>query len=168
MINRILFSLCVGGMGLLLFSNNLCFSQDVTVTNVSYSMKDSNVVVHYDLAGPTDKSYKIQLVLRRGTRAFFRMYPKTVEGDVGTGAFAGTGREIVWHLYEDVPYGLDGNDYYFEVDAALLGVEKGGGASWLYYVGGALIAGGAAVYFGTDLFKKAGGESQFPTPPSRP
>lgn len=164
---RITIAVYAASIAFVLLSGKSSLSQEITVTNVSYSMKDSNVVVHYDLAGPTDKSYKIQLSLRRGSQPFFRMLPKTVAGDVGTGTYAGADRQIVWQLYEDMPYGLDGDDYYFEVNATLLGVEKGG-ASWLYYVGGALVAGGAAVYFGTDVFKKSGGGSQFPAPPLRP
>lgn len=161
MINKILLPVCVGSMALLLLGSNLCFSQEITVTNVSYSVKDSNIVVHYDLSGPADKECKVQVILRRETQAFFKMSPKSVTGDVGTGNFFGENRQIVWHLYEDVPYGLDGNDYYFEINATLLGAEKGG-ASWLYYAGGALIVGGAAVYFGGNLFKKNGTTSQFP------
>ncbi|HUI29859.1 MAG TPA: hypothetical protein VLX91_06550 [Candidatus Acidoferrales bacterium] len=164
---KIFFMFCVWGIPFLLSDGNFAFSQEVTVSNVSFSMRDSDVVVHYDLNGPADGNYQVRLILRRESQSFFKMFPKDIEGDVGTGAFSGRNREIVWRLYEDVPHGLDGDDYYFEVNAALQRVEKGGGASWLYYVGGALVAGGAVVYFGTDLFKKSGG-SQLPTPPLRP
>lgn len=164
---RIIFMICVVTMASMLLNSESCFSQEISVTNVSYSMRDSDVVVHYDLNGPIDKQYKIQLILRRESQSSFKMLPMDISGDVGTGTFSGQNREIVWHLYEDIPYGLDGNDFYFEVNATLLGAEKGG-ASWLYYAGGALVAGAAAVFFGTDLFKKAGGASQLPNPPSRP
>ncbi len=141
-------------------------AREFSVSNVYYTMKDSNAVVHYDLSGPTDKPYEVQLVLRRETQPFFKMQPIDVTGDVGSEEHPGKNKEIVWHLYKDVPYGLDGDDYYFQVSVTLLGVKKSG-ASWLYYVGGAILGGAAAVYFGTDLFNKPGGSS-IPAPPLRP
>lgn len=159
------FGLLLGCSLFVLFGNRLAYSQEIGVTNASYSIMDSNVVVHYDLNGPMDKQYKVELVLRRETRPFFRMLPKDISGDVGTGEFAGKNREIVWHFFDDVPYGFDGTDYYFEVNATLLGVKKGG-ASWLYYVG-AVVGGAAAVYFGRGLITK-GSASNLPSPPNRP
>lgn len=161
---RLFFVFCIGSMAFAALEP--CFSQEITVTNVTFTMRDSDVVVHYDLNGPTDDPYKVEMVLRRESQPFFKMLPKDITCDAGTGAFSGKNREIVWHLYEDVPFGLDGDDYYFEVNATLLAAKKGG-TSWLYYVGGAII-GGAALYFGPDLLKKTGGETQLPLPPSRP
>lgn len=143
-------------------------SQEISVSNLSYTMQDSNVVVHYDLNGPADKSYKVLLVLKRRSEPYFKMLPKNVIGQVGEGDFAGKDREIVWHLYRDVPNGLEGEDYYFEVTAAMIVPDHGGGIPWFYYVGGALVGGAAAVYFGTDMFNKSGGSSHLPGPPSRP
>ncbi len=159
--------ICLGSVACVALSSKPIFSQEITLTNVSYSMRDSDVVVHYDLNGPTDKPYKVQLVLRRESQPFFKMLPKYISGDAGTGSFSGNNKEIVWHLYDEIPYGLDGEDFYFEVNATLMGVAKGG-ASWMYYVGGAIVVGGAAVIFGPDIFKKAGGGNQFPVPPARP
>ncbi len=153
----LLFCLCQAG-----------FSQNVSVTNLSYSLRVSDVVVHYDLNGPPDKSYDVSLVLKRDSEPYFKMQPKSVSGQVGTGEFAGRGREIVWHLYRDVPSGLDGNDYYFEVNASMIVPEKGGGIPWYYFAGGALVGGAAAVYFGTDLINKSGGANHLPGPPVRP
>ncbi len=161
-----LLSICIACMALFLSNVVLGFAQDFTVTRVSYSMRDSNVVVHYDLAGPDDKPYEVQLVLKRQTQPFFKMMPIDVSGDVGTDVHPGQNKTIVWHIYKDVPYGLDGDDFYFEVSVTRLG-EKKSGSSWLLYVGGAIIGGAAAVYFGTDLFHKPGGSS-IPSPPSRP
>ncbi|HEY9167076.1 MAG TPA: hypothetical protein VIS48_13050 [Candidatus Kryptonia bacterium] len=150
----------------IIFSNRSAYSQQVVVTNATFTITDSNVVVHYDLNGPTDKQYKVELVLRRQTQPFFRMLPTDISGDVGTGEFAGKNREIVWHFFNDVPYGFDGNDFYFEVDATLLGAKKGG-TNWLYYVGG-VIGAAAAVYFGRDLFTKGSSTSELPSPPAPP
>jgi hypothetical protein len=161
-----LFILLVGCSLFVLFGNQPTYSQEVGVTNATYTIADSNVVVHYDLNGPMDKQYKVELVLRRQTQPFFRMLPMDVSGDVGTGEFAGKNREIVWHFFSDVPYGFDGSDYYFEVNATLLGAKKGG-TSWLYYVGG-VVGAAAAVYFGRDLFTKGSSVSELPSPPAPP
>lgn len=124
-----------------------------SVSDVYYAMKDSDVVVHYDLTGPADKPYTVGLVLRRETEPSFKIHPIDVTGDVGSEEHPGKNKEIVWHLYKDAPYGLDGDDYYFEVAITRLGVKKSG-LSWLNYLSGAVVAGAAAVYFGTRLFNK--------------
>ena len=167
MTKRLLLMICISIVGSVLLNNESVYSQVPSVSDVSYSMRDSDVVVHYNLNGPADRSYTVAVVLRRESEPYFQMHPKSVTGDVGADAHSGKNKEIVWHLYRDAPDGLDGDDYFFEVNATLLAVESGG-ASWLYYVGGALVAGGAAVYFGTDLIKKPAGASQFPAPPLRP
>ncbi len=167
MTNRLFLVMSLCSIGCMLLNTESGYSQVSSVSEVSYSMRDSDVVVHYNLDGPVDRSYKVAVILKRESEPYFKMLPKNVTGDVGNDAHMGKNKEIVWHLYRDLPDGLDGDDFYFEVNATLLGVEEGG-ASWLYYVGGALVAGGAAVYFGTDLFKKPAGGSQFPTPPLRP
>lgn len=143
-------------------------SQEISLTNLSYSLQDSDVVVHYDLNGPSDKSYEIGIVLKRESEPYFKMLPKAVAGQVGSGTFAGKNREIVWHLYRDVPNGLEGEDYYFQVTASMIVPGHGGGIPWYYYVGGAVVGGAAAVYFGTDVFGSSGGAGHLPGPPSRP
>ena len=161
-----LLRICFACIALLLSNVGLGFAQEFTVTGVSYSMKDSDVVVHYNLAGPADKPYEVRLVLKRQTQPFFKMMPIDVSGDVGTDVHPGQNKTIVWQMYKDVPYGLDGDDFYFEVSVTRLG-EKKSGTSWLLYVGGAIVGGAAAVYFGTDLFHKSSGSS-IPSPPLRP
>jgi len=141
-------------------------NHELTIGNVYYTVKDSDVIIHYDLDGPVEKPYQVQLVLRRQGMPTFKMRPHDVSGDIGDNEQPGQDRMIVWHLYKDVPYGLDGNDYYFEVSVTRLGENKGG-TSWLVYVGGAVLGGVAAVYFGTNLFQKSGGSS-IPSPPLRP
>lgn len=147
-------------------TENPAAAHEFSVSNVYYTMKDSDAVVHYDLSGPADEPYNVRLVLRRETQPFFKLQPIDITGDVGTEEHPGRNKEIVWQLYKDVPYGLDGDDYYFEVSVTRLGLKEGG-ASWLYYVGGAVVAGAAAVYFGTDLSNKGGG-NPIPPPPPRP
>ncbi len=143
-----------------------CFSQEVAVTDVSFSVRDSNVVVYYNLSGPPNKAYKVVLTLRREGDSRFRFVPIDVSGDIGRGNFSGADRHIVWHMYSDIPDGLGGNDYYFQVTASLL---EGGGISWLYYVGGVMVLGGAAaaVLYKT-LSPGKSGVASFPVPPIRP
>ncbi len=143
-----------------------CLSQEVKVSDVSFSMQDSNVVVRYDLSGPKNRNYKVTVALRRKGDPGFKFRPMDVSGDVGNGEFAGTDRHIVWRMYKEIPDGLYGNDYYFQVTATLLG--GGGGISWLYYVGGAVVVGGtaAAVIYKSQSSKN--GSNPLPQPPGRP
>jgi len=171
MTKRMLFAIYVGSAASIVFNSNLCFSQGTTITNVSFSVKDSSIVVVYDLLGPADQSYNVELALRRQSQPYFRVIPKHVEGDVGEGTRPGLDKQIVWHLYKDIPFGLDGNDYYFEVNAAPLNAKinvKSGSASWLYYVGSAVVVGAAAVFLGINLSNKSDGGNHLPGPPSRP
>ncbi len=160
-------AICWLFLSTILFAAKPGFCQKVAVTDVSYSVQDSNVVIRYNLNGPGDKSYRVVLALRRESSPDFRFIPIDVSGDIGKGEFAGAGREIVWHMYRDIPNGLYGGDYYFEVTASLLG---GGGASWLYYVGGAAVLGGAAVVIINKKSHPSGptSTSVFPVPPGRP
>lgn len=157
---------CLLGSALVLLSGAPSFSQQITGTDVSYSVEDSNVVVRCSLNGPVDKSYKVQLVLKRRAMSSFKMVPGTVTGDIGTGMFEGQNRQIIWHLYDDAPYGLDGNDYYFNVTTTLLGAKRGG-FPWGWIIGGAVVA-GAAAYFVPSVITKSGGGSHLPAPPGRP
>ncbi len=142
-------------------------SQEVRVSNVRFSLVDSTVVVNYNLSGPKSRPYWVSLILRRKSFQGFKFIPIDVTGDVGRGDFEGNSRQIVWHLYSDFPDGLSGSDFYFQVSATLL--DAGGDASWLYYVGGVILVGGAAaaVLYKSDLIGKSGA-IPFPTPPGRP
>ncbi len=140
-------------------------SQEVEVTNVAFSLVDSNVVVNYNLSGPKSRLYSVSLILRRESDRAFKFIPIDVTGDIGKGRFEGGDRKIIWHIYSDIPVGLSGIDYYFQVRATLLG---GGGASWLYYVGGAILVGGtAAVLYKSGVIGKSTA-APFPAPPARP
>lgn len=163
---RILIGILVSAASMLLIGVEPGHCQEYSIRNVSYSMKDSDVVVHYNLSGPADKSYRVQLILRRTTQPSFRMMPVDVSGDVGTVRRPGPDKQIIWHLYKEIPYGLSGDDYYFEVRVSVIN-GKGPGISWLYYVG-IMVGGAAAVYFGTNLFNKPGSGSSIPAPPPRP
>lgn len=157
---------CLTFFGVTLFAAKPCLSQEVAVTGVSFSLRDSNVVVRYNLRGPRDKSYDVVVSLRRKGDPGFRFTPIDISGDAGKGKFEGTDRRIVWHIYKDIPDGLSGDDYYFEITATLL---HGGGVSWLYYVGGAALVGGAAAVLYESRSAHGGtGSSPLPQPPGRP
>lgn len=155
-------------LGSSLLATSRCFSQSVDVSKVSFALQDSNVVIHYDLGGPRNKAYRVTVLLRRKGDPGFKFMPTDVSGDVGKGDFAGTDRRVVWHMFKEIPDGLYGSDYYFEVTATLLG-GGGGGISWLYYVGGAIVVGGAAA---AVIYKSKSpsnnGSSLLPQPPGRP
>lgn len=166
--NKSLYALALlAFLGSSLLATTPCFSQSVDVSNVSFALQDSNVVIHYDLAGPRNKAYKVTVLLRRKGDPGFKFMPADVSGDVGKGDFAGTDRRVVWHMFKEIPDGLYGNDYYFEVTATLIG--GGGGISWLYYVSGAIVAGGAAaaVIYKSQSSNK-NGTTTLPQPPGRP
>ena len=69
----------------------------------------------------------------------FKIKPIHVTGDIGEGYFVGKERKVVWQYTRDLAAPLDGDDFYFEVNATKLG-----GIPWYYYVGGTALAGGLA------------------------
>jgi hypothetical protein len=71
---RDFFALLAGSSLFILFSNRSACSQEVGITNATYTIMDSNVVIHYDLNGPTGKQYKVELVPRRQTQLFSECY----------------------------------------------------------------------------------------------
>ena len=141
-------------------------SQEVAVTNVTFTLVGRNVIIHYNLSGPPKKMFNVVVTLRREGDPEFRFVPIDISGNVGKGPYAGIDREIVWHMYRDIPSGLEGDNYYFQVTASVL---NSGGSPWFYYVGGAIILGGsaAAVLYKLESTAKSAG-SNFPTPPIRP
>ena len=138
----------------------------IKVQNVRFEITGSKVLVHYDLDGPSDGEYLVKLVLKREQSQTFLHFPKSVVGDVGEGSFAGIDRKINWDLLKDFSQGLEGNDFYFVVEAEL--VSKG--VSFLWYLGGgAVVVGSAAAYFLSKSSKSdAAPTAGFPLPIGRP
>ncbi len=112
--------------------------------NLRYELADGKVTIYYDIVGPKDKKYKVAVILRRDSYRTFRYKPKNLTGDVGTGRFAGRNRQIKWDILKEFPLGVEGSDYYFEVEVELL---KGGISPLIWIGASAALVGGGAAYF---------------------
>lgn len=86
-----------------------------STTNIKWTVKDEVIIINYDLAGTFDDKFDLGVTMKREGDDKFSVTPLTVEGDIGTGNFAGKNREIRWYYRRDLPQGLQGSGYYFEV-----------------------------------------------------
>ena len=134
--------------------------------SATFEAIEGKVIIYYTIKGEAEKEYKIDIVLKRTSVPSFELVPEEMSGDIGTGKFAGTQRTIIWHIKPEEQEKLNGDDFYFEVTATE--VEEGGGFPWLYVVGGAALAGGAAAYFILKKDETRGETTNFPIPPGRP
>lgn len=149
-------------------SRTVVFAADeIRVENVRYEVEPSRIIVYYDLLGAKDEEYTVALSLRRKSVRLFHYVPKQTTGDVGEGRFAGKGRQIIWDSRAEVPSGLEGEDYYFVVEAEVISR----GLSPFVWAAGAAVLGGAAALL---LLSKDDEEtvpvveSGFPRAPGRP
>jgi hypothetical protein len=141
-------------------------SDPVHTTNVKWSLKDDVITINYDLKGSADNKYAVTVVMKKDKDDSFLVAPKTVEGDVGDGFFAGNNREIRWYFRNDYPQGITGEGYYFEIQVKV--VSTGGG--WIIYaLGGVALAGGlVALVFTKSGDNPPGPSGVLPLPPGRP
>ena len=141
----------------------LC-GEDIAVKNVRFEIAGNRILITYDLTGPSDQAYAIRVTLKRRQIPSYEYLPKTIAGDVGEGKYSGTGRQIYWDMLRDNPGGLDGDDYYFRIEATMISQ----GSNFLYYLGGGAAVVGAAAYL--LLAKKTAtvDEGNFPQPSGRP
>ena len=116
-------------------------AQVVKVRNVRFEEKGEEILVRYDLDGRPGKKYEISLLLSADYGQSFKIRPEKVKGDVGRGVKPGVGKEIVWYLRKDFPYGLIGDGFVFAVDAELQRASK----LPYYLLGGGVV--GGVVYF---------------------
>jgi hypothetical protein len=139
---------------------------NATITNIKWTTKGDIIVINYDLNGATDTKYSVDIVMKRENDASFGIIPKTVEGQIGQGAFAGTNREIRWYYRRDYPRGFEGEGYYFEIHVQTMS-EK---SAMLYYIiGAAALTGGVvAVLLGKGQAGTFNGNLELPVPPARP
>ena len=139
---------------------------DVLVTKVRFELSGQKIIIHYDLQGPADNTYRVKLLLKRKQLPAYEYGPRSLSGDVGEGKFTGANRQIVWEIQRDSVGALEGADFYFVVEAEMLSSRS----NLLWYVGGgaAVVAGAAAVILGRG---KSGGNAipdVFPKPVGRP
>lgn len=133
------------------------------VRNVYFDTKNGDVVLYYDLRGDRDEDYEVVLLIKDKNDPEYVFKPKHLIGDIGEGKYAGLQRRILWNIFNDLPNGLIGNNYYID-----LAVEEVG-SNWFYYVGGAVVGGVVAVL---TLFSSESSSSdsdgQIANPPDRP
>jgi hypothetical protein len=135
------------------------------VANARWSVQGNDIVINFELIAPADKTYKISVVLRRESDKSFAFVPKTVSGAVGEGKYAGQ-REMRWAFRKDIPKGLVGNDFWFEISADEI-IETGTSKFWYYAGGAAAVVAGGVVYYMTSGTKSTTPSSpaKLPTPP---
>jgi hypothetical protein len=140
--------------------------EDVSVRNVHFELSGHMIVIFYDLQGPEGGDYTVKLLLKRKQDPSFQYVPRSLTGDVGQGRFAGNKRQISWDIQKEFQEGLEGEDFYFVVEAELIS----SGTSILWYIGGgaAIIAGAAALLFGKQAQTGAAASDVFPKPVGRP
>ena len=143
------------------------FSQEKINTSFEAS-PDGKIFIYYQLNGISDKEYDISVKLKRTTVPSFELIPSDLSGNIGRGKYGdGTKKTIIWNLKPEEKAILNGDDFYFVVNAEE--VKSGGGIPWYVYVGGAALAGGAAALL---LSKKSDSSNpatdNFPSPPARP
>jgi hypothetical protein len=157
---------------------------DMTIKNIRWEVQGETVVITYDLYAPLSDKCDVVVVLRRESDKSFEYRPKSASGSVGKGIFAGKNLVIRWSYLKDIPAGLTGEDYYFEITATRVesaiavqpeAKEEGGGSTWLWIVGGVVVTGGAAALLLLGGSNDSGGggsgggsTSELPAPPSRP
>jgi hypothetical protein len=149
------------------------------ISKISYSQQNINatfeaspegkIFIYYQLNGDPEKEYDIGVVLKRTSVPSFALVPEDLSGNVGRGKYGdGTKKTIIWTLKPSEKAILNGEDFYFVVNAQEV-KNGGGGIPWYVYVGGAALAGGAAAFL---LTKKSDNTTttttNFPAPPGRP
>ena len=118
------------------------FSQEKI--NSSFEVSENKIIITYELQGDVNQDYEISVVLKRSLASAFLYPPDSLSGAIGIGKYAGGNRTIIWKLSEKEKIMFsNGEDYFFEVTAVNTS-STGGLPSWLYYVGGSVLAGGAA------------------------
>lgn len=140
-----------------------------SIDNVRFEATADLIKIYYDLNAPVDVVHDVRITLRRESDITFTYRPLNITGDVGTIVFPGQRRRVVWEILKEFPDGLQGDDFYFVIEAEH--VEPEGTTPWLW------IGGGAAVVGGVVLLLSLGGKEEppipptpnvFPQPPTRP
>lgn len=138
---------------------------EVRVTNVNWTIEEDTIVITYDLNGPIDKKFDISVLMLRENDPAFNVAPIAMEGDVGEGFFVGTGRRIRWYYRSDIPLGIYGEGYYFQIIVKPVSA----GIPWYTVAVGAAVVGGIVAL----LVMKKGDDApatrgELPGPPTRP
>jgi hypothetical protein len=117
--------------------------------NIRLEIKKGTVTIFYDLNGPTEIEYNIDVAVKKEKDKNFIHIPQEITGDKGKGYYAGKNRKIIWNYSKEFPAGLE--DAYFELTTSILSKpvetaeikDVGKGSNLIYYIGGGvLVAGG--------------------------
>jgi uncharacterized membrane-anchored protein YitT (DUF2179 family) len=138
------------------------------VKNVHFSTSDNKVWIFYDLQGEKKTTYQIQLLASTNGGKTYTISPTNVTGDIGRDVKAGKNKEIIWHIMEDYPDGLQGSDFQFLIKAhkEIPAINH----QLLKYaaIGVAAIGVGVALILLLNGSNSSGGSGGFPLPPPRP
>ena len=143
------------------------YSQDTNkVKNVRYEILGTQLVIRYDLLAP-GTTYRVRVVIRKESEKGFVYVPRLLSGDVGEGEFAGTNRQVTWDFLAEFPGGLEGDDFYFVVEAEKAPWKL---SPWYYIVGGVAAVGAGAAYLLTQKNATSGSSlpAGFQLPVGRP
>jgi hypothetical protein len=121
-------------------TSRVCAQDTAKVNNARYEVLGTKVVVHYDLVGPVDGTYRVKVSLRKERDQSFLYLPRLVSGDDGEVKSSGK-KQIDWDFLSEFPGGLEGEDFYFVVEAELVPSKS---TLWYWVAGGAVLVGGAA------------------------
>lgn len=119
-------------LALLFINTHLATGQKIDAENIQWKVVEGYVVLTFDLPDSTGKK-DISIVLKRTSDPQFSFKPKMVAGDIGQRNISGPGRKIYWDYLSDIPEGLKGNDYYFEVTVEIVSQEEKGKSSLAKY-----------------------------------
>jgi hypothetical protein len=148
----------------ILLINGFIFAQEKV--SATFEAVEGKVLIYYTVKGDPEKEYDVNVVLRRSGDASFELVPEDMSGDVGKGKFAGSRKTITWNIKPEEEALLEGEDFYFEVTATE--IKEGGDFPWVWVLGGAAVAGGAAAYFILSSDKNGEETTNLPGPPGRP
>jgi hypothetical protein len=138
----------------------------IKVENIRVEQEAEKYVILYDLAASKDESYTVTVTLRREGDPSFKREIKNLSGDVGEGKYAGKDRRVTWDFRTEFPAGLEGDDYFFVVEAEMV---SGGISTWVWIGGGVAAAGlAAALLSGKKSDSGPATNQTFPGEPGRP
>jgi hypothetical protein len=96
-------------------------------------VKDSLVVVTYELIGDSDSQYDIEVYLVSPKNPTLRKKLGSLVGDVGPNVKPGGGKSFIWESRRDLSHPRAGEEFQLELQ---YGNSPSGGIPWYYYAGG--------------------------------